>query len=243
MVAVPQVVVNEMNIRMINANTYRFESIISEEIMPNYSVEKKYTRFVEIYFLKKYKELYRYQILCTKFDFSDQDTATGFFIKKISYLFDEIDLYADNENNIVKLNNLHSIKLRWKELQVKLWETNKGIEVENYFRQISNLFEDEGKVIKFLTGYNMFGLYFNGQTGQYSEDGKKTRKISEEKMEYLHKKNSSEEKITIKMRTSEDIDENLTEGISIYEKEILMENFVLSRENKCEIKYSLLWVG
>lgn len=232
-----------MNIRMINANTYRFESIISEEIMPNYSVEKKYTRFVEIYFLKKYKELYRYQILCTKFDFSDQDTATGFFIKKISYLFDEIDLYADNENNIVKLNNLHSIKLRWKELQVKLWETNKGIEVENYFRQISNLFEDEGKVIKFLTGYNMFGLYFNGQTGQYSEDGKRIRVITEEKMEYLHKENLSPEKTKIKMKVSEDKNENHMEGTSIYEKEILMENFVLSRENKCEIKYSLLWVG
>lgn len=224
-------------------NTYVFESNVSEEISPNYFTQKKYIRDVEIHFLKKHKELYHYHILCTKFDFSDQDTAIGFFLKKISYLFDEIDLYADEENNIVKLNNLHSIKLRWKELQVKLWETNKGIEVENYFRQISNLFEDEGKVIKFLTGYNMFGLYFNGQTGQYSEDGKKTRKISEEKMEYLHKKNSSEEKITIKMRTSEDIDENLTEGISIYEKGVLKENFVKITENNCQIKYSLLWVG
>lgn len=224
-------------------NTYVFESNVSEEISPNYFTQKKYIRDVEIHFLKKHKELYHYHILCTKFDFSDQDTAIGFFLKKISYLFDEIDLYADEENNIVKLNNFITLKLRWKELQMKLWETNKGSEVENYFRQISNLFEDEGKVIKFLTGYNMFGLYFNGQTGQYSEDGKKTRKISEEKMEYLHKKNSSEEKITIKMRTSEDIDENLTEGISIYEKGVLKENFVKITENNCQIKYSLLWVG
>jgi hypothetical protein len=45
------------------------------------------------------------------------------------------------------------------------------------------------------------------------------------------------------MKVSEDKNENHMEGTSIYEKEILMENFVLSRENKCEIKYSLLWVG
>ena len=130
----------------------------------------------EIHFLKKHKELYHYHILCTKFDFSDQDTASGFLLKKISYLFDELDVYADEENNIVKLNNLLSIKLRWKELKVKLWETNKGDAVENYFRSISSVLDNEVNLIAFLQSYNMFGLYFNGQTGQYSEDGKKTRK-------------------------------------------------------------------
>ena len=45
------------------------------------------------------------------------------------------------------------------------------------------------------------------------------------------------------MRAFENKDENPMEGISIYEKGILRENFVLSIENKCEIKYSLLWVG
>ena len=235
--------VNEMNIRMINANTYRFESIISEEIMPNYSVEKKYTRFVEIYFLKKYKELYRYQILCTKFDFSDQDTATGFFIKKISYLFDELDIYADEENNIVKVNNISNLRLKWQDLKVKMWETNKGDEVENYFRSISSVLDNEENLIAFLQSYNMFGLYFNGQLGQYPDDGKRIRVITEEKMEYLHKEISSEKEITIKMRAFENKDENPMEGISIYEKGILRENFVLSIENKCEIKYSLLWVG
>ena len=235
--------VNEMNIRMINANTYRFESIISEEIMPNYSVEKKYTRFVEIYFLKKYKERYRYQILCTKFDFSDQDTATGFFIKKISYLFDELDIYADEENNIVKVNNISNLRLKWQDLKVKMWETNKGDEVENYFRSISSVLDNEENLIAFLQSYNMFGLYFNGQLGQYPDDGKRIRVITEEKMEYLHKEISSEKEITIKMRAFENKDENPMEGISIYEKGILRENFVRSRENKCEIKYSLLWVG
>ena len=235
--------VNEMNIRMINANTYRFESIISEEIMPNYSVEKKYTRFVAIYFLKKYKERYRYQILCTKFDFSDQDTATGFFIKKISYLFDELDIYADEENNIVKVNNISNLRLKWQDLKVKMWETNKGDEVENYFRSISSVLDNEENLIAFLQSYNMFGLYFNGQLGQYPDDGKRIRVITEEKMEYLHKEISSEKEITIKMRAFENKDENPMEGISIYEKGILRENFVLSIENKCEIKYSLLWVG
>lgn len=228
---------------MTNVNTYRFESNVSEEIASNYYTEKRYVRTVEIYFLRKHKELYQYQILCTKFDFSDQDTASGFLLKKISYLFDELDVYADEENNIVKLNNLLSIKLRWKELKVKLWETNKGDAVENYFRSISSVLDNEENLIAFLQSYNMFGLYFNGQLGQYPDDGKRIRVITEEKMEYLHKKNSSEEKITIKMRTSEDIDENLTEGISIYEKGVLKENFVKITENNCQIKYSLLWVG
>ena len=67
---------------MTNVNTYRFESNVSEEIASNYYTEKRYVRTVEIYFLRKHKELYQYQILCTKFDFSDQDTASGFLLKK-----------------------------------------------------------------------------------------------------------------------------------------------------------------
>lgn len=222
---------------------YKFESIVSEEIMPSYIKEKKYTRTVEIFFLKKQKELYQYQILCTKFDFSDQDTAIGFFLKKISYLFDELDVYADEENNIVKINNISSLRLRWQELKARMWETYKGDAVENYFRSISAVLDNEESLISFLQSDNMFGLYFNGQLGQYPDDGKRTRVITKEKIEYLHKENLSPEKTKIKMKVSEDKNEKHMEGTSIYEKEILMENFVLSRENKCEIKYSLLWVG
>ncbi|KFE97882.1 hypothetical protein [Chryseobacterium luteum] len=228
---------------MTNLNTYRFESIVSEEIMPNYFTEKKYTRTVEIFFFIKYKELYHYQILCTKFDFSDQDTAVGFFLKKISYLFDELDVYADEENNIVKINNISSLRLRWQELKTKLWETNKGDEVENYFRNISSVLDNEKNLISFLQSYNMFGLYFNGQSGQYADDGKKIRVITEGKIEYLHKQDLSPEETEIKMKVSKDKNENYIEGTAIYEKGILRENFVQSKENKCEIKYSLLWVG
>ncbi|MCY0971103.1 hypothetical protein [Chryseobacterium wangxinyae] len=228
---------------MTNLNTYRFESIVSEEFMPNYFTEKKYTRIVEIFYLKKHKELYHYQILCTKFDFSNQDTAVGFFLKKIGYLFDELDVYADEENNIIKINNISSLRLRWQELKVKLLETNKGDEVENYFRNISSVLDNEKNLISFLQSYNMFGLYFNGQLGQYPDDGKKIRVITEKKREYLHKEDLSSEETKIKMKVFEDNNENYIDGASIYEKSILKENFVLSRENKCEIKYSLVWVG
>ena len=228
---------------MTNVNTYRFESNVSEEIASNYYTEKRYVRTVEIYFLRKHKELYQYQILCTKFDFSDQDTASGFLLKKISYLFDELDVYADEENNIVKINNISSLRLRWQELKVKLWETNKGDVVENYFRSIASVLGNEESLIAFLRNYNMFGLYFNGQLGQYPDDGKRIRVITEEKMEYLHKENLSPEKTEIKLKVSEDKNDKYIEGTATYEKGILKENYVLSRENKCEIKYSLLWVG
>ena len=228
---------------MTNENTYRFESNVSEEIASNYYTEKRYVRTVEIYFLRKHKELYQYQILCTKFDFSDQDTASGFLLKKISYLFDELDIYADEENNIVKVNNISNLRLKWQDLKVKMWETNKGDEVENYFRSISSVLDNEENLIAFLQSYNMFGLYFNGQLGQYPDDGKRIRVITEEKMEYLHKEISSEKEITIKMRAFENKDENPMEGISIYEKGVLKENFVKITENNCQIKYSLLWVG
>lgn len=228
---------------MTNVNTYRFESIVSEEIMPNYISEMKYTRIAEIFFLKKQKELYQYQILCTKFDFSDQDTAIGFFLKKISYLFDELDVYADEENNIVKINNISNLRLRWQDLKTNLWETNKGDVVENYFRSISTVLGNEQKLISFLQSYNMFGLYFNGQLGQYPDDGKRIKMITEEKTKYLHKEDLSSEETEITMKVSENQDRNYLEGTSIYEKGILKENFVISRENNCEIKYSLLWVG
>ena len=45
------------------------------------------------------------------------------------------------------------------------------------------------------------------------------------------------------MSVSEDNDENHTEGISVYEKGVLKENYVNSKESNRQIKYSLLWVG
>ncbi|HEX7869439.1 MAG TPA: hypothetical protein VF455_04930, partial [Chryseobacterium sp.] len=146
-------------------------------------------------------------------------------------------------NNIVKINNISSLRLRWQELKVKLWETNKGDAVENYFRSISSVLDNEENLIAFLQSYNMFGLYFNGQLGEYPDEEKKIRVITEGKIEYLRKEDLSTEETKIKMKASEDQDENYIVGTSIYEKGILKENFVLSKENNFEIKYSLLWVG
>lgn len=221
--------------------TYRFESIVRNKISAAYFQETKYIRVIEIWFLRKIKEYFHYQLLTTDFNFSDEDQSNTIFIKKISYLFDEVEILADEEGNIIKVENLQTLRNRWREMMLTLSLDHKGYEIENYFGGISNILENEERLIRFFHEKNMFGMFFNGQLGNYSEATSKKRNlhvnISEE---FLYRKENS--KIIIEIKNVSDLQED-NKSYFAYENNILNEGYVEQKENNYQIQYSLLWVG
>jgi hypothetical protein len=220
------------------------ESVIIENPKTSYSREKKFVRNVEIYYLGKKELLHYYQILTTNFSFSNEDNAMGKFLKKISYLFDEVELLVDDENNIVKILNRLEIKNRWLATTKILSKDHKGNAIENYFYKITSMLENEESFLSFLNEYKMFGLFFNGQYGEYALGIKKQRIISKNDREI-------NEQMTVKITENElqislDATQNIADkynGTFVYRKDNLIEAYLISETENSHIKNSLLWIG
>ncbi|MFY1047381.1 hypothetical protein [Chryseobacterium sp. GP-SGM7] len=221
---------------------YRLETIVTEHRNPVYATTKSYAREVEVYYLGKSKEEHQFQILVVDFDFSDDDTAIGKLIKKISYLFDELECRVDHEGNITAIDNLFFLRLRWINIQAKLSKVHKGEAVDHYFNQISGILEDETKLIDFLTGYNMFGLLFNGLLESFDT---KRKRISPEGFIEIMIPEKDGEKMILKV-SAQNLE--LTEiddfrGIFICKGHQYEEGFIEIKKQNFHLKHSLLWIG
>lgn len=227
---------------MILKKTYRFEGNVSEQITTNYILEKKYVREVDIYLLDYKKSLYQYQVLTVDFDFSDEDNAMGKFLRQISSLFDEIEMAVDKDGNIVEINNIQFLRLRWIKIQAKLAKSHQGHAIENYFNQITNLLEDKQSVISFLQEYNMFGLLFNGLWNAFEKQRRRT--TDDGHVEIMTPIQDGDKIIqTITLENTEQKEENNFRGLFIYKGINYEEGYVEVKKNKYHFKHSLLWIG
>jgi len=231
-----------MLLENLHRKTYRLETIVTEQRNPVYAITKSYARQIEVYYLGKAKEEHQFQILVVEFNFSDNDTAMGKLIRKVSYLFDELELRVDNEGNITALDNLLFLRLRWGKIQSELSKTHKGDAIDNYFSQISSLLEDETKLIDFLTGYNMFGLLFNGLLESFDT---KRKRISPEGFTEIMIPEKNGEKMTLKISAQNleytGIDD--FRGLFICKGNQYEEGFVAIKKQNSHLKHSLLWIG
>ncbi|PWN59750.1 hypothetical protein [Chryseobacterium viscerum] len=221
---------------------YRLETIVKEQRNPVYAITKSYTRQIEVYYLGKTKEDHQFQILVVEFDFSDQDTAMGKFIKKISYLFDELECRVDNEGNITAVDNLLFLRLRWGKIQSELSKTHKGEAIDNYFNQIGSILEDEAKLIDFLTEYNMFGLLFNGLLESFDT---KRKRISPDGFTEIMTPEKDEEKMILKV-SAQNLEQSEIDdfkGIFICKGNQYEEGFIEIKKQNFHLKHSLLWIG
>ncbi|NIF06853.1 hypothetical protein F3J23_15510 [Chryseobacterium sp. Tr-659] len=226
----------------LHQKTYRLETIVTEQKNPVYAIMKSYARQVEVYYLGKAKEEHRFHILVVEFDFSDHDTSMGKLIKRISYLFDELELKVDNEGNITAVDNLLFLRLRWGEIQTKLSKTHKGEAIDNYFNQISSILEDEMKLIDFLGEYNMFGLLFNGLLGSF--DTKRKRQSPDGFTEIMTPVKDGE-KMILKI-SAENMEYTKTDhfrGLFVCRGDRYEEGFIEVRKRNLHLKHSLLWIG
>lgn len=226
----------------LHQKTYRLESIVIEQKNPFYSTQKSYVREIEVYYYGKVKDEHDFQILVTHFDFSEGEGTTDQFLKKVSYLFDEIECSVDDEGNITAVNNLFFLRLRWTEILTHLSETHKGDAVDRYFSQISDLLEDEAKLIDFLGSYKMFGLLFNGLL--HSFDTKMKRESSEGFIEIMTPLKKGDT-LTLKV-SAENLEESSIEefrGLFVWKRDQYEEGFIEIKEQNSHLKHSLLWIG
>ncbi|WP_312297977.1 hypothetical protein [Chryseobacterium sp.] len=221
--------------------TYRFETIVTEQKNPAYNVTKSYARQVEAYYLGKVKEEYRFQLLVVDFDFSDDEDAMGKFIKKISYLFDEIECRVDGEGNITAVDNLLFLRLRWTKIQSELEKDHKGETVDQYFGQISSLLENEVKLIDFLGSYKMFGLLFNGLLQSF--ETKRKRESAEGFTEIMTPVKVGDQMVLkISAQNLEHTDINDFRGVFTCKGDQYEEGFIEIKKHNIHLKHSLLWI-
>ncbi|WP_160139796.1 hypothetical protein [Chryseobacterium sp. c4a] len=226
----------------LHQKTYRLETIVIEQKNPFYSTQKNYAREVEVYYYGKVKDRHDFQILVTHFDFSDEEGTMDQFLKKISYLFDEIECKVDDEGNITAVDNILFLRLRWTKILANLSETHKGEAIDRYFSQISDLLEDEVKLIDFLGSYNMFGLLFNGLLNSF--DTKMKRESTEGFTEIMTPVKSGD---TLTLRVSaenlEASDVESFKGVFICKRDQYEEGFIEIKKQNSHLKHSLLWIG
>lgn len=226
----------------LHQKTYRLETIVTEQKNPVYFTTKSYARQVEVYYFGKVKEQHQFQILVVDFDFSDDEEAMGKLIKKISYLFDELECKVDEEGNIMIVDNLLSLRLRWLKIQKELSENHKGEAVEHYFNQISNLLEDEARLIEFLGRYQMFGLLFNGLLNSF--DTKMKRESSEGFTEIMTPvKNGDTVALKISAENLEESEVEHFRGLFVCKKNHYEEGFIEIKKHNYHLKHSLVWTG
>lgn len=226
----------------LHQKVYRLETIVTEQKDLFYLTEKKYVRNVEVYYLGKIYKNHHFQVLVVEFDFSDDDNAEGILIKEISYLFDELEIFADEEGSIFNIGNLDSLKRRWIIISSKLSLSHKGETIDNYFAQISRLLENEQELIDFLSGYQMFGLLFNGLLNSFQN---KTSRVSSEGFTEILKVKSESDKTMISISADNIENTGIKDfsGILQYRNTIYEEGFIEVKKNKYHLKHSLLWIG
>lgn len=224
--------------------TYRFESIVIQNQEKIYSDEKSFTRKVEIHFLGHHKGQFLYQLLTTDFDFSNEDNSEGIFLKKIGRLFSEVQILADKENSILRIVNLKELRVKWKNLSEKLSVDYKGHTVENYFKTIEKILDDEAELISFFEEYRMFGMYFNGHYGDYNFNKRKQRIIILDQISITDQMWVNEDHSGITVQHVGKLENNIvSSGTFNYKKNVLNEGFIEVNTFDKQTKHSLLWIG
>nr|WP_315028941.1 hypothetical protein [uncultured Chryseobacterium sp.] len=222
--------------------TYRLETIVREQRNPFYSTEKRYVREVEVYYVGKIKEEHQFQVLVVEFDFSEDEDTMGKFLKKIGYLFDEIECRVDDEGNITGVDNLFFLQMRWVKMRTDLSKTHKGEAVDHYFSQISNLLENEASLIEFLGSYKMFGLLFNGLLQSFET---KRKRQSAEGFTEIMTPVKEEDKVILKI-SAQDLEKTEIDdfkGLFICKGDQYEEGFIEIKNQNFHLKHSLLWIG
>lgn len=208
---------------------YRFETIVTDNTYLKKPKVKTFVRAIEIIFLGKIKDALQFQILCTAIEFEGERISSASFLKQIAYVFDEVEISADEEGNIIELHNLSAIAIRWEKTKAKLLKDNEGAEMTNYFKNVDKVLNSEQEAIKFLSNHNMYGLYFNGCIGNNENHAVKSVIL----------KDNEEHEIVIKASAPN----NLFDGRYFYVEGLLSEAILKTIEENNHIKYTALCLG
>lgn len=221
---------------------YRFITEVKTESIKN-TMPNVFIRKVEIHYLGKIKDFFRYQILCIDINFEGPTLDSVPLLKRISSVFDEVILSINFFGEIISIHNLNSLRIRWETVKIKLSKDNIGHEMLNYFSVIDTLLSSHDATVNFLKEQNMYGIYFNGYWGLHnSYFSIKEKKFKKEifSEEYKIKSfNSTNNKIEIEGKS----ESKIYNGFYEYNDGVLKEAVIESKENTNHIKYKILCLG
>ncbi|MFD1606064.1 hypothetical protein ACFSJW_19185 [Flavobacterium artemisiae] len=143
-------------------NDYIFETITKD--FSNLKKVKKisYIRKISITRYKNNRNDMLFQLFLSEIEITSNVSIENiFFLKKIAGAFDEIEVQINDYGQIIKILNIEEIAKRWEITSEKLAIDNVGYAAISYMQDISNLLNDEQKLISFISDYKMFGLYFS----------------------------------------------------------------------------------
>lgn len=225
---------------------YGYSTIIIDNQNKHQYIVKSFIRMLKLVQIGKKGNLHHFYLTCLKYQFSDEDNSDVILLKKLSYLWDEVEVLVNNKNEIVNVLNFKDLISRWFNIKQKLSADYKGNTVENYFLTIDNILENEKEICDFLNTYKMFGLLFNGQYGGYDKNLKKSRTVVEDNYSFseqltLFKKENAREVKTELLDKEQTHFENYN-GTFHYENDHLIEAFLHFEKQDLQTKYSLLWI-
>jgi hypothetical protein len=139
------------------ALTYRFSSYVKGKIK---SEDNKYDRIVNIYKSIDSVQNIKYSFYCMKFDFQGPNNLP--YIRKVSYMFDEITVLVNSNGQITDVIKPADMDKRWLETKAKILQNYSGSAIINYLKQVEETIADKEKLIAFLQTDNMYGLFLKG---------------------------------------------------------------------------------
>ena len=125
-------------------------------------IQKTFTRDIKILDVQVLDNRTKYHLFVLKFGFEDPKFQQ--FLKKIAYVFDEIEVWIDQEGHIVEVVNPEKIQQRWIKAKSKVLEENGGKVLLDYLQTVEETVYSNEELIAFLEIDKMFGVFFRGMT-------------------------------------------------------------------------------
>ncbi|WP_123912142.1 hypothetical protein [Flavobacterium sp. AJR] len=239
---------------------YRFETTTIDFSNKNYFEQKSLIREVRFTYYGKRKELFVFKAFISKvMMFFNQKEQDDKLLREDVFAFGNLELGINGKGEIAKVYNLREAQHRWERRKLELRKDNSGYELDSFFNEISNILDDETKMLFFLNSKNMYGLYFHGLFGKNDINEAPKKRIATilefDDVTVIEKIWTDKRVPRFIIRAEEDDGEfksiissndviNRYEGELIYNKENQLQEGYLEIENEnINIKHSVVWVG
>lgn len=204
--------------------------------------ESSFLREVEIIYLGELKSHAVFQLLCMVVEFKGDTLQDVSLLRKINYVFDEVIVLADQQGNIVEVNNHREILKRWTDTKTKLLEELEGDAIFNYFNTIDAMMDSKEKLISFLGSKDMYGLYFNGYWGKHHPASPRSVNVDHGDIGPMEVFESDRKERGIELRFGQQESDEY-KGRFHYQNHQLMEAVLELSESDNVIKYKVLCLG
>lgn len=152
--------------------SYRFSSDSYDE---QYKIQRRYIREVKIYQVHFPREYNTYRLYCKRYVFDDPYCTA--LIRKVAYVFDVLTLKVSLDNQLLSIDNMDEIKVKWDKTKEDLQRNHRGDEFDRYMSSIDDMLNNPDKLIAFTSSDKMYGLFLKSLVIQQNVDESAYRSV------------------------------------------------------------------